>query len=178
MNSINATQAAIITALSANPGVSVEAYAGQFSAMDFRRVLVKAPSILVDFAAGTVSTDTGTGEIDIACQFGAYCITRLANDLHHRNQSAHALAQEVALLAAFNRWGLTKVQAPTDIKLKPINSPVFADNAVGVVVVSWTQIIRVGTSVWEGGERPTEVWLGLSPEIGTAFANQYQQVTP
>ena len=178
MNSINATQAAIIIALKAIPGISVEAYAGQFSAMDLPQVRIVAPSILVDFAAGDVSTDTGTGEIDIACQFGAYCIARLANDLHNRNQSAHALAQSAALLVANNRWGLTKVHIPTGIKIKPINAALFIKNALGVVAVSWTQTVRIGTSVWDGGTLPTEVWLGLSPEIGIPFVDKYQQVAP
>lgn len=177
MNSINLVQSAIVTALSALEGVFVDNYAGQFSATDFRRVLVKAPSILVDFAGGTVAQDTGTEQLDIECQFGAYCITRLSNDLHNRNQSAQDLAQAVALKIAFNRFGLTQIHIPTNIKLKAINQATFIDNAVGVVAVTWNQIVRIGESVWVGGERPAEVWLGLSPEIGAAYVDKYVEVT-
>lgn len=50
------------------------------------------------------------------------------------------------------------------------------DNALGVVAVTWEQTLRVGQSVWVGGQTPTEVWLGLSPEIGAAHINQYEQL--
>lgn len=178
MNSINTLQSKIITGLDAINGVDAVEYSGQFSAQDMRRVLIKTPSILVDFAEAEVAQDAGTGQIDIDCLLAAYCITRLPNDNHNRNVGAKALAQEVALKVAFNRWGMTQVQTPTQIRIKPVNAAAFYNNALGVVAVSWRQIVRVGTSVWDGGVRPEEVWLGLSPEIGPAFVEKYQKVAP
>ncbi len=174
MNSINVLQAAIVADCAAI--AQAESYAGQFSAMDLQRVLVKMPSILVDFAGAEVQDTTGTGEIDLVCQFGAYCLSKRANNLHARNSSSHDLAQAVALRIVQNRFGLTKVQPPVKIRLKPLNAATFMDNALGVVAVTWEQTLRVGQSVWVGGQRPTEVWLGLSPEIGVPYINQYEQI--
>lgn len=174
MSSINTLQAAIVADCTAL--AQAEIYAGQFSAMDLQRVLIKTPSILVDFAGAEVQDNTGTGEIDLICQFGAYCLSRRANNLHARNSSSHDLAQAVAVRIAQNRFGLPKVQPPVKIRLKPLNQITFMDNALGVVAVTWEQALRVGQSVWVGGQTPTEVWLGLSPEIGAAHINQYEQL--
>jgi len=177
-NSINGLQAAVIADFAARLDVHCDRYAGQFAELAVRKTLVKAPSILVDFESGEVPADPGTGQVDLTCRLTAYAITRLANDPHARNQSAQDLAQSVLVGLRYNRFGLTDIQVPSEIKIKPVNHPVFVNNALGVCAVSWTQVLRLGDSVWTGGAIPEEVWLGLSPEIGVPFVDRYVQVAP
>lgn len=177
-NSINALQAAVISDFATRFEVHCDAYAGQFGELAVRKALVKTPSILVDFESGEESSDPGTEQVDLKCRLTAYAITRLANGPNARNQSAQDLAQSILVKLKYNRFGLTGIQVPAEIKIKPVNHPVFVNNALGVCAVSWSQILRLGDSIWTGGAIPEEVWLGLSPEIGVPFVDRYVQVAP
>jgi len=178
MSNINALQQAIVSTLkNAISHIEADIYSGQFDGLAARKVLVKTPSVLVDFSAGSVSTKTGTEQIDIDCQFTAYCIDRLPNNLHERGQGAQTLAQEVALNVIFNQWGQVLIGAPDSIKIKPINSPYFIGNGLGVVAVSWTQTIRSGVSVWENtGVKPSSIYIGNAPNVGTGHEADYAQL--
>lgn len=164
-NSINALQTAVVADFKTRFAVHCDIFAGQFAEMAVRKTLVKAPSILVDFESGKEDTDPGTDQVDVKCLFTAYAITRLANDLHARNQSAQDLALSALIRVKNNRWGFTGIQVPTDIKIKPVNNAIFAINALGVCAVSWVQILRLGDSVWAGGSTPEEVWLSPNEQV-------------
>jgi hypothetical protein len=43
--------------------------------------------------------------------------------------------------------------------------------------VNWEQDVYLGESSWEGGIVPHTVKLGWSPDIGTGYADEYEQVT-
>jgi hypothetical protein len=167
MSSINKLQSEIIKALDVFDSVKTEIYAGQFDSLGARNSLITAPSILVSMMDAKVLLDSGTEEIDIDCQWSAFCVMRHVNDVKNRHVTAHDLAEQVALKIAFNRFGILSASTPENISIKPINSRFFIENGLSVLAVIWKQSARVGDSVWDsGGTLPEEILIGLAPETG------------
>jgi len=178
-NSINLLQTAIVADFKQRlSGVSVSLYAGEFSGLSASKVRIKTPAVLVDFSQADEVSDTGTEQLDVDCQFTAYVITQTANSTTNRNVNAQELGEQVLRSLPNNRFGLRQISKPTQLKLKPAASPYFIKNSLGVVMVRWNQTLRLGDSVWDGnGVVPTEIWLGIAPEIGIPHIDDYWRIS-
>ncbi len=174
-NGINGLQAAIVADFGQYlSGVQVAIYAGQFSEVATKKTLINVPAVWLDFESGKQGADTGTEQVELVCTFTAYAITRVLNNARARNQDAQALAQQVLLRLQNNRFGLSAISRPSGIDLKPMNYAYLVDNGLGVCAIRWQQSLYLGESVWDStGVTPTEVWLGLSPEIGIPYVDKY-----
>ncbi|MDF1583893.1 MAG: hypothetical protein P1P78_11345 [Methyloprofundus sp.] len=175
MTDINTLQDAVIANLNALAGVSSEAYSGQFDAEGAKKVLIKTPTILVAFLEGDVQTDTGTDQVYVVANWGAFCITRSVNELKKRNLEGQVLAQAVSQRLAFNRFGLLGVGIPEKIKIKPLNSQYFMANGLSVIAVYWQQSVRAGKSVWQGASEifPIDAVYSHVPDVGFGHEADY-----
>lgn len=126
---------------------------------------------LVDIAPGE---DDGTERVPLRLTLAAHCILsfRTADlQIELREFAADVLAH-----VRHNRWGYpAAARAPEQVSAQ---AGEFRPDLAGFDSwqVTWEQTVHVGTDVWAGGIAPTEVYLGIAPEIGAAYVDDYVRI--
>lgn len=159
-----------------------DAVAGAFPAIrtvddypdDRRRVQVPAALVeLVELAAAP-DDDPGTGQLALAASFELRYIIgwRGANQ-------GRAVRSQVAALAHFihrQQWGLP-VEPAAVTACEPDEFSPELDQYL-VWRIDWTQLIIIGENEWiDNAAPPTEVWVGIAPDIGPEHVDDYGQVS-
>lgn len=169
---------AVCAALAALPGVATaRPYAGELDGS--ARAALRVPALLVALTRATLQPDPGTGEILARVGVSVFACTRHADTSEIRGRAAWDLVETVLLAVRGQTWGLPGVSpallgAPLDALAQPLWS--LEDKGLAVREVRWTHDVRLGESVWVGGDAPTEVWLGIAPKIGAAHVEDYVQI--
>ncbi|MEW6490365.1 MAG: hypothetical protein AB1578_20950 [Thermodesulfobacteriota bacterium] len=143
------------------------------------RTKLLAPALLVDVADVTAAPDPGTDELALVVRLEAAVVLDRAPTAPGVSPERAALALAAAVareVYAAGRFGVAASPA-RELRIEPGDfKPDVATYAVWVV--SWVQEVRLGSSVWDGeGVIPTQVWAGLSPEIGLPHEADYVEVT-
>ncbi|MGZ4953575.1 MAG: hypothetical protein ACXV8Q_00565 [Methylobacter sp.] len=171
---VSGFHAAIKNAVAAHFGANVNtvAWYDQGEAADGQPLPIKTPAVILEMDSADEGDDAGDDRTPLACHITAYCILgRATPDLQIQVRS---FAGQLLALARKNKWGLGKsVSFPGGFSL---GGGKFDPEKNGYEswYVSWEQTLYLGTSVWDSaGVIPTEVWFGLSPEIGIPYVDKY-----
>lgn len=135
---------------------------------------LKLPGVLIELSELAPDEDPGTDELGLIARFTVYIVLE-------RSSTAKLEAANLAAAVALNvyksgRFG-QDVGRATGIRAVPDE---FKPELFGYVVwaVEWSHEIRIGESIWNGeGITPSEIYLGIAPNIGAAHAGDYHQVT-
>ncbi len=175
---ITTVQEAAIAALAAIPGVAqCKPYDGQFSGGTTRKVAVKAPAIFVAVLSAVPDADPGTDQLDLKCRFAAYVLARNARGHAARGADCVNLAERVALTIHQNQWGLSGLSMAVVERLDSLSNNIADKAGFALWGIPWQQTVRLGASVWDGaGVIPTEVYLGVTPNIGPGHIPDYWKV--
>lgn len=136
---------------------------------------INTPAALIDVEGMREGQDDGQGQLPVVLRFVAYCILSTATD--KAEIEIQNFATELFRLVRRNTWGIQGVDIPENLEAVPAD---FGPDKPGYEIwaVTWEQTIRVGGSVWEGGSRPSTVFLGVAPDIGPPHVDDYRQMAP
>lgn len=143
------------------------------------RQKITSPALLVELADADGAADPGTGELAVTARLELRAVVDRAPTAPGQSPdlAALGLATSAALAVyAAGRFGLA-VGPAQHLRIEPDHfKPELATYAVWLV--TWTHEVRLGADLWTGeGIIPTEVWAGLSPEIGLPHQDDYLEVT-
>jgi len=156
-----------------------EVYAGQFRAGETDKARVTAPAVFVACLGAPIDKDPGTEQVALNCRMAAVVIARNARGRGPRSEDAVCLAEAVALLVQYNQFALADVGAARVTRLTNDYNRAFDDRGFASWTVEWNQMVLLGDSIWNGAEfLPTDVWLGLAPDIGLGHENDYWKIAP
>ena len=155
-----------------------EAYIGQFKADGKKRLRFKVPAVFISVADAAV-TDEGTGELTLDMTVNAHVMTGGAGTGRDvRSTSCFALAEAIALKANGQSWGLTGIGAAKVGRVTALASEALDAAGLALCGVRWTQKIRVGESIWDGGAAmPTTVYVSMDPKVGAGNEAHYEELT-
>lgn len=141
------------------------------------RVKVATPAILVECIEMQPGTDPGTDQTSLDCRFEARVLVSGYESAPRK--AVRSLAAAVAHVVRQNRWGLTVAPAeligafPDDWRPEREEYDVWR--------VEWNQTCHIGgASIWApdpDAVTPSEVYVGLTPDIGPEHIDDYVQVT-
>lgn len=127
---------------------------------DERRPVI-APACLLEmseFEPGEPYADAGTGQLVVDMTFEARLI--LGFKTNEAKQSIRKLATAFAQFVHLKRWPGARTGPGQFVSAYPDSfSP--AQDQYEVWLVTWTQKVFLGETVWTSGTRPTSVWLQM-----------------
>lgn len=160
------------------PGLrQAEPYAGQFSADGPNRGRVFAPSFFVAVLDAPLADEQPMdGRMALDVRFAAYCLAQNAQGAASRSADALSMATTFAYeLSQMVNWGLgVEVQQSRLEGVQNLYTAALDNKGLGLYSVVWNQVVMIGEGIWQGGETPTEVWVGIFPE---QFPDDYEQVS-
>lgn len=172
-------QQAVVDHLAATlPGLATCAlYAGEFAGGEIVRASVKSPAVLVACLGASRKADVDTGESEWTCRFAAYCLARHAGGREQRAVAALQIAEAVLGQIDGGRFGLTGVYPARATRIDNMYAAAIDKAALALWAVTWEQVARLGTDEWTdaGGTLPDTLLVGVSPEIGTDYKEDYEQ---
>ena len=135
---------------------------------------VITPSIIIAMESADEGEDCGDGRVAINAKFCAYCY--LGINTQNIQLELREFVTQVFAHVKNNVWNLDNVLVPQHIEAGPGDfNP--ADNGFESWYVSWEQTIYLGDSVWDAsGIVPSEIYVGLSPDIGNGHIDDYEQI--
>ncbi|EGW22161.1 hypothetical protein [Methylobacter tundripaludum] len=144
---------------------------------DSRPRPIKTPAIILELESFIPGDDIGDGRTPLDCQITANCILGRSTP-NLQIQTSNFAAQFLAN-ARNNKWGLAHdASFPSGFTAGPGKFDP-EKNGYESWFVTWGQTFYLGNDVWAPtGITPTEVWLGLSPEIGIPYVDKYIKETP
>jgi len=179
MTTLSEFHAAIQAKIAAHFGVNINtvAWYEQGETESGQPTPIKTPAIILELESADEGDDVGDDRTPFAAHITVYCILgRKTPDLQIQVRS---FAAQLFALVRKNKWGLAhSVSFPSALtsgegKFDP------EKNGYESWYVSWNQTVYLGDDVWDGtGIPPTEVWLGLSPEIGIPYVDKYIKEAP
>lgn len=173
---------AIVATLQAALGESVTVVAygeneGEEESDRKRRRKLQTPAVVVELVEMQEGEDLGTDQLPAELRFDAYCLVSGYDEAPRR--AVRALAMAVSRAVRLNRWGLPV--APSKwIGAFPDEFSRFDLKDFDVWRVEWSQLAHFGESVWlpdPDAIVPTEVYVGVTPDIGPDHVDDYVLVT-
>lgn len=141
------------------------------------RQKIAAPAILVELADATPTDDAGTEQLCLSARFEARIVfdhvpVAGSNPALPALNLAAAVAREIFAAGRFGQ----PVGPAKGVRIEPDQfRPELSGYAVWLV--EWTHEVRLGHSVWDGdGVMPTEIYLGIAPEIGPPHLDDYVKI--
>jgi len=135
---------------------------------------VSVPAVFIEVQDVTPQTDKGTEQLTVSLRFAARCISGVVGA--DAGLSALTLAMDTALFVHQGRRFGKKVSAA---KILTVDQDAFEQELLGYLVwrVEWSHEIDLGESIWtDEGVTPTQVFLGITPEIGLPHVDDYVEV--
>jgi len=139
------------------------------------RKKVSVPAVFIEVQDVTPGEDKGTEQLPVSIRFAARCVIDSA--ALNAGLSALGLAIDVALYVHQGRRFGQKV---SPAKILQIDQDNFDRELLGYLVwrVEWVHEIDLGESIWtDEGITPSQVFLGITPEIGLPHEPDYIEVT-
>ncbi|WP_429885377.1 hypothetical protein [Geoalkalibacter halelectricus] len=160
------------------PGLrTCEVYAGEFAGGELSRASLAAPAVLVACLGATRGEQDGNEQYDFLCRYSAYCLTRHAGGREPRGVLAQELAEGVLAQVEGARFGESGCGVARVVRLDNLYSEAFDKAGVALWAVTWEQRVTLGADVWaHEGMLPTEIYLGIAPEIGPPHIDDYIKI--
>ncbi|WP_319774471.1 hypothetical protein [Breoghania sp.] len=135
-----------------------KAQLGRFDLEELERNSIKAPALrCAVLRAPLEANPDDTSSARLACAAFAICDGRNMDD------DAWMVAEAAAALLRRNqRFGLSDIGAPIDIRIAPVLSANFNRRGVAIVATEWTQVLHgIGASMFDG-ELPIELTFSVN----------------
>ncbi len=146
------------------------------------RTRFSAPACFVELTqldAGDM--DPGTEQLQVAARFEAHLIIGFRQ--LDAKRAIRKLAGAFSVFLRNQRWGLPVgpaqfvAAAPDEISGVGRNAEHL--DQYEVWTIEWEQEIHLGQSIWKGDDTLiSEVYVGISPEVGVSFEDHYTRVVP
>lgn len=150
---VNLRDAVVASLKGKIPGLSIEAHGGSFSRDEIKRFALKAPCIRVALLGFGQTSRAPTGEIVLPVHFVAACVAKdrlvEGGEKVGRDAGAALIANAVALAVAGNRFGLSGVHQPKELRGENLYSGEVDTTGLALWQVTWTTPARLGDSVDE-----------------------------
>lgn len=160
--------------------------AGRFDVEELAHVALRLPAVLGTVLESPRIQDNGDGQLDVQLRCCLYIVTTASAVDGAALPAADAALNIVETLLQHvqgNFWGLPDVGAPETIRAENLyheRAGGKSSRAAGVCLwaVHWLQPVRLGTafSAAPSGPIPSELYVGLAPEIGAAHVADYVRV--
>lgn len=146
---------------------------------------VTTPAIFFELTGLTPSEeDPGTEQSQMIAAFTLYVLVSYRAE--DAKLAVRELVGKLCNLIYYNRWGLKIGQAeltsaqPDQFSVEPGGTGNGSMQCFETWSIDWTNEILLGASVWDTDPEPipTEVYVGIAPDIGPDHEDDYQQVVP
>ncbi len=137
---------------------------------------ITVPALLFEVTEITPGTNPGTEQLALVVRVAVHAVTGWEND------QADRLAANLAISAALHadqtgNFAATEVGPARLVKVGPQKSKTEL-SGYATWTAEWTHEIHIGTSTWDAtGVIPTQIMLGIAPDIGATHINDYFEVT-
>lgn len=148
---------------------------GRFSATEVARWAVKAPAVRVSSLGIVEVGDSGDEQCEPVHQLASVVITRETAGLP-RGMAARNIVDRLISGIPRERWGLGGVGAATNLRADNLYSGSLDKKGVALWGVLWRQTLRLGRPVDEDCPLPSQLYLGVAPEIGRDHEPDYRRV--
>lgn len=154
-----------------------EVHDGFLDSAELARIGTRTPAMFVScLGIGSVE-NPGTEQTDAAVDLAIYVVTKSVPQLP-RGTAARNLLDALLTYVPGARWGLTGIGGVSDVAAENHYSGSVDDSGVALWSVTWRQINRLGTDIWDvSGVMPTELYVGFYPNLGSDHVNDYDLVT-
>lgn len=152
-------------------------HAGRFDLSEIKRLSARTPGVFISVLGIVSSEEIGTGETDLELAMASYVLTADTRGLP-RDVAAVNLVEALSLRIIGSRWGISGGVHPAG-KVKANNLYSGDLDRIGIAMwgISWRQKVRLGENLWaDEGSVPTELYVGIAPEIGLEHEDDYTLV--
>jgi hypothetical protein len=151
-------------------------HAGRFDLAELRRISSRTPAVYVAILGIPGIHEAPTGEKDLELAMGIYVVAGDRDGIT-RDVAAVNIVEALTLLIPGNHWGMSDVFAAGSVKASNLYSGDVDRRAVALWGISFRQTVRTGEDIWgDNGTLPTDIYLGLAPDIGTGHEDDYTLV--
>ncbi len=152
-----------------------EVHDGRFDLPELRRIATRTPAMFTACLGVDQVANPGTEQADATLLLAIYIVTANAAGLS-RGAAARALSEAVLQLVQGERWGGGTGEA-AELRAENLYSGDIDKTGVALWGISWQQVLRIGTSVWDTtGVFPVHLYLGIVPDVGPAHVDDYVEV--
>ncbi|USH01068.1 DUF1834 family protein [Grimontia kaedaensis] len=175
---LTALRQAIITTIRAKlPALAaVDSHPGRFNLDELRRIVTRLPAVRVALMAVPDTGEVQTGERDITVRLAAFVMTGDKRRLP-KDEAALAIVEALLDMVPTQRWGMTALTGAEKVSAENLFSGSVDKQGVALWAVTWSQTLRIGEDIWQGGVLPSEVYLNDDREQD-GKAGAYDKVTP
>jgi phage gp37-like protein len=154
---------------------SVETHGGVFGAGELKRFATKAPGIRVALLSVDDPKPQSGGAVQWRAKCVAYVMTKNRGGL---KRDVAALNIVTALVAHINdhRFGLTFVTPAKPVTARTLYSGELDKSGITLWAVQWFQTIELVSLADEDGTIPTDLYIGIAPDIGADHEEDYIHV--
>jgi hypothetical protein len=144
---------------------------------ELARVAARTPAMFVSVVAIPTVESVGTEQTDALMELSIDVVTKSAPQLP-RGAAARNLVDALLGLLPNARWGMTGVGEVSAVTAENHYSKILDGAGVALWSVTWRQVNRLGTDIWDvSGVMPTELYVGLEPELGPDHVIDYDLVS-
>ena len=150
---------------------------GNIDAKELVRIAPHSPAMFISLGAIDNSHNAGDGTINLSLVPMVFVITRDTKELS-RFESAVNLVQALTVFINGNRFGYAGTFAAQGVAARNLFTGDVDRKSVSLWVVRWHQKLRCGNSIFDSsGVLPSQLYVGISPEVGSAYKDKYTEVS-
>ncbi|HEY8136261.1 MAG TPA: hypothetical protein VIF61_00375 [Methylocystis sp.] len=153
LSNLPALRDAVVASLRAKiPSVSIEPHGGSFDEKEIQAFATKAPAIRIALLGFDQVSRHASGQVWLPVNFAAAIVTKDQLDdgaKVTRDTAALLISNAVALAVAGNRFGLSGVKQPENLRGGNLYSGDVLKMGVALWQVTWTSPVLLGESVDE-----------------------------
>lgn len=160
-------------------------WGGRFDLAALKAVSTDAPAVFVAILGAKKSTPVGDGTHTLPLKLSAFVVTKGAKDLPH-DDAALNICEALAGWIPSQRFGVAGVGDASEAIWANLHSTGTQARGVSLMAVTWEQQLTIGAADIDPitGEPldsadpvPSEVYVGIAPEIGLGHEPDYEEVT-
>lgn len=150
---------------------------GSLDPAEVARIGTRTPAMFVSCLGIPALENPGTGQADAAMELAIYIVTASTPQLP-RGVAGRNLVDALLAYLPDARWGLAGIGEVSAIAAENHFTGDVDSTGVALWSVAWRQISRLGTDIWDSsGVMPTELYVGLEPNLGTEHISDYDLVS-
>ncbi len=159
----------------------VAGHAGRFGTEDLRRFILKSPAIRVAILGLDAAREESGGSTVWPVRMAAFLVTRDAIEAGKgkipRDEAAMNMVGALVTEIHENRFGVLSEPAER-VRAKNLHSDTLQEKGATLFAIDWIQPVPLTSDAFqEEGVVPTDLYLGIAPEIGTEHVDDYIQIT-
>lgn len=144
---------------------NVDISPGRFDASEIKRRGFRCPALRVTFLGAPRTQPLPDRTRKFNCAFAIFILT----DGSERTITGLDLIETVANVIEVNRFSAHSVGFPEDVRIESLYTGEIDNKGISISAVSWTQAMRIGTSIAQAGPLPGAEPVGANADIGQTF---------